>query len=398
MQWQLEQMGIDYVDLNSMEFNMLELSPVLQEQLSVWLLMHNPGSCDFAEHNIALKKLQAFVSTVAEGYKPNPYHCFLHAVDVSHGIFHYMILMQGELFLSMLEQFSMLVAAVCHDVGHIGFNNAFLTEVQHELAVRYNDRAPLENMHCCKTFEILAQPRVNVFSHVSKEQYADVRKLIIDVILHTDIAQHNHLVKELELLYEMNSRVFQKTDVDRLTEEEVELLSSSANKKLILKVLLHAADLSNPTKPWKIAAAWANRVLDEYFLQGDEEKLRGLPVGMLNDRTKVNKPSSQIGFIEFIIAPFVAVEVTNIPHTPLLAETCGTLQPRHNETSISGSFSVLACKKTSSSKQFSHTHTPESSFENLHIAARRGEDIPSMEHAQRKLVAQLAKVGGTLDC
>ena len=34
--------------------------------------------------------------------------------------------------------------------------------------------------------------------------------------------------------------------------------------------------------------AW--RVLEEFFNQGDEEKSLGLPVGMLNDRDKVNKP------------------------------------------------------------------------------------------------------------
>jgi hypothetical protein len=34
---------------------------------------------------------------------------------------------------------------------------------------------------------------------------------------------------------------------------------------------------------------------------------------MLNDRDKVNRPNSQIGFIEFIIAPLVAAEVKIFP-------------------------------------------------------------------------------------
>merc|ERR1719262_1383765 len=96
----------------------------------------------------------------------------MHAVDVVHTVFRYMTLMQADRLFSMLEQFAML------------------TEAQHDLAIRYNDKSPLENMHCCKLFEILAQPHVNVFSSCAQEQYRDVRKLAIDVVLHTDITQH----------------------------------------------------------------------------------------------------------------------------------------------------------------------------------------------------------------
>lgn len=31
-------------------------------------------------------------------------------------------------------------------------------------------------------------------------------------------------------------------------------------------------------------------MLDEFFEQGDEEKRLSLPVGMLNDREKINRP------------------------------------------------------------------------------------------------------------
>merc|ERR1719401_2649458 len=121
------------------------------------------------------------------------------------------------------------------------------------------------------------------------------------------------MVNQLELLYEMNSKVFENCTPGTLAEEEIALLTTADSKKLTMKVLLHAADTSNPSKPWNIAHEWAYRILDEYALQGDQEKKLGLQVQMLNDRVKVNRPTSQIGFIEFVIVPLVVAEVKIFP-------------------------------------------------------------------------------------
>eukprot|EP00747_Dinoflagellata_sp_TGD_P028843 gnl/TRDRNA2_/TRDRNA2_133520_c0_seq1.p1 gnl/TRDRNA2_/TRDRNA2_133520_c0~~gnl/TRDRNA2_/TRDRNA2_133520_c0_seq1.p1 ORF type:complete len:531 (-),score=132.12 gnl/TRDRNA2_/TRDRNA2_133520_c0_seq1:1-1593(-) len=287
MQWQLEEIGISFALLNSWDFNPIELDAVKQSQICTWLLMNNPGSSSYAESNVDMKRMRTFVEAAMAGYPDNIFHNWTHAVDVTHAIFRYCTLGQMELLFTAQEEFALLVAGTCHDLGHIGFNNSFLTESQHELAIRYNDRSPLENMHCCKLFELIAKPETNVFHKVSKDQFREVRKLMIDVVLHTDICQHPAMVKELELVYEMNSKVFDANQSGPLCEPEVEILSQGENKKLCGKLLVHAADTSNPTKPWEICQAWAFKVLDEYFAQGDLEKKRGLPVQMLNDRDKV---------------------------------------------------------------------------------------------------------------
>merc|ERR1712225_34893 len=82
---------------------------------------------------------------------------------------------------------------------------------------------------------------------------------------------------------------------------------------MLLNLLLHAADISNACKPWRVCSAWAYAVLDEFFNQGDKEKQLGITVQMLNDREKVNKPNSQIGFIEFIVSPLIAAEIKIFP-------------------------------------------------------------------------------------
>lgn len=76
-------------------------------------------------------------------------------------------------------------------------------------------------------------------------------------------------------------------------------------------------------KPWDLAQRIAYLCIDEFFAQGDLEKAAGIPVQMLNDRDKVNRPNSQIGFIEFVIAPMVEAIVHLFPPLDGLAENLG---------------------------------------------------------------------------
>jgi transposase len=38
---------------------------------------------------------------------------------------------------------------------HLGYNNDFLIQTDHELALIYNNNAPLENYHCANVFVIV---------------------------------------------------------------------------------------------------------------------------------------------------------------------------------------------------------------------------------------------------
>merc|ERR1712066_502654 len=67
--------------------------------------------------------------------------------------------------------------------------------------------------------------------------------------------------------------------------------------------ILHGADLSNTTKPFNIARQWTDRVLEEFFHQGDQERVLGRDFSPLCDRNSVSRASSQVGFINFIVKP-----------------------------------------------------------------------------------------------
>jgi hypothetical protein len=84
---------------------------------------------------------------------------------------------------SNLEIFAVLVAALGHDVGHPGVNNIFLVKAKDDLALRHNDKSPLENMHCSLLYEILSKPNSNIFAGLSESQWRESRKVILTTIL-----------------------------------------------------------------------------------------------------------------------------------------------------------------------------------------------------------------------
>ncbi len=40
--------------------------------------------------------------------------------------------------------------------------------------------------------------------------------------------------------------------------------------------MVHCSDLSNPTKPLDIYRQWVDRIMEEFFRQGDKEREQGL--------------------------------------------------------------------------------------------------------------------------
>ena len=67
--------------------------------------------------------------------------------------------------------------------------------------------------------------------------------------------------------------------------------------------MLHAVDVSHPTKRWELHQEWAARCMEEFFKQGDKERELGLDISPLCDRDTTQVAQSQIGFIDYIVVP-----------------------------------------------------------------------------------------------
>jgi cAMP-specific phosphodiesterase 4/calcium/calmodulin-dependent 3',5'-cyclic nucleotide phosphodiesterase len=72
----------------------------------------------------------------------------------------------------------------------------------------------------------------------------------------------------------------------------------------MLKAVVHAADIGNPTREFKVAEIWSKKIVQEFFYQGDRERVLGLDISFGCDRHTSNFANSQIGFIGFMIQPY----------------------------------------------------------------------------------------------
>ena len=101
-----------------------------------------------------------------------------------------------------------------------------------------------------------------MLSTFSDENKRATRHLWISMILETDMANHMKGMWGLE-------RQLKSTSSEPF---------SSKNYVNTLSLLLHACDLSNPTKQWNVYRRWTDLVMEEFFEQSKTEVELGIPV------------------------------------------------------------------------------------------------------------------------
>lgn len=188
--------------INSWEFNVLDFSNDELCEAVVYLL----STLDLLNvFNVDMEVLRTFLTTISGKYvNTNTYHNFKHGCDVCHTSYRLLLIPQLHVVFTDLEVFSVLIGALAHDVGHPGINNAFLVSTQHELALVHNDRSPLENMHCVVLYETLSKDSMNIFSGLSAADRKGARKIILTVILGTDMSHHFEQISKTQVLISMH--------------------------------------------------------------------------------------------------------------------------------------------------------------------------------------------------
>jgi hypothetical protein len=183
------------------------------------------------------------------------------------------------------ELLALIIAAAAHDVGHPGVTNSFLVQSDHALALQYNDKSVLENLHAAVVVRLLRGPDSPI-AHLAEHTQHAVRCLIIDLILATDLTQHFKIVGELKAATLVESR--------------------SVDTHLLCRAALKCADIGHPTKPLALHLEWSRRCFEEFYQQGDQERALGLPVSPFCDRYDRKEGKSQKGFIDALVRPLVS--------------------------------------------------------------------------------------------
>eukprot|EP01083_Nonionella_stella_P095972 269581_1 len=298
--------------------------------------------------------LWRFLEAVGEGYLDNPYHNKYHAVDVILNT-HYFF--QSEFLknhMTQWDQFAAYIGAVCHDLGHMGFNNGWYVNTAGTLALLYGDESVLENYHLNETFRLLSKKECNWMLSFPSSIRKYLATAIKECIIATDVKHHGAQVQQIQKMIDVfkedefhddfnhiqlqkcksvalyssiesiqndgfrlfvdderekefdgdhivNDMDFNIDDDDAKDEYKPRIGGILDERLFILGITIHSCDVANPCKPLELCKRWAQNYLNEAFMQGDRERFLGIPVSPGMDRDTTKLPNSQIGFIQYIV-------------------------------------------------------------------------------------------------
>ncbi|KAG0173439.1 High affinity cAMP-specific and IBMX-insensitive 3',5'-cyclic phosphodiesterase 9A [Apophysomyces sp. BC1034] len=326
----------------------------------------------FSALGVSASEFLDFLMDVDQGYLPNAYHSFYHAADVTMVLYHMLCHFEVEHYLSRVDMAALLIAALCHDIGHPGKNNNYQVNLNTDLAVRYNNKSVLESYSCSLTMELLTKHRLlRHVQHTSVKigvptSELQLRSFIIKMILATDMIFHYELQENMTGLLEIiNEReesmypeddyedgrlrdlfsnrgdkspisyfreqlYFKEEDEDVDEEEEEEevpgtgkddtpsqsaeiFLIDATKRQLLCQTVLHAADISNALRPWPVCQAWSQLVCEEFFGQGDAERLHGLQVSPSMDRNQTSQTTISLQFGDYVVSPYFEIFAALFP-------------------------------------------------------------------------------------
>eukprot|EP00798_Chlamydomonas_sp_ICE-L_P023999 gene23999-9571_t len=158
---------------------------------------------------------------------------------------------------------------------------------------------------------------------------------MIDLVLATDMKQHIALLASFGKAHRiapstenkshssyMRSRsagaaVSNKGNIAASTTQLVVPLDES-ERLMSLQVALKMADLGHLSAKLEVHLKWVTLLEEEFFLQGDSEMAKGLPVSTLSDRTKQGISKTQVGFFELFAIPMYDVFSQVFPGTKMM--------------------------------------------------------------------------------
>ncbi|WVQ71403.1 hypothetical protein IAR50_000938 [Cryptococcus sp. DSM 104548] len=288
-------------------------------------------------------------------HAPNPYHNYVHAIDVLQATYTFLLdigvvppfdymrewgpgkqvwkrsaeggesmgTKRARELIRPQDVLAVLVAAMGHDVGHPGLSNAFMKNAKVPLSQVYEDKSVLENMHCMLVVQLLRKHGFGFLIESSTASCAaratsggvdqkGFRKVLYSSILATDMSLHFAWIARLK---EFDDRL--KAGAVRGEEEE---------RVLICQALIKCADISNPSRPIDVSQHWSSVLLEEWAKQASLEHDLSLPVSVVASADAALQAKGQIGFIDLFTKPLFDAVSDALPELQRYADSCAANQ------------------------------------------------------------------------
>jgi len=263
-------------------------------------------------YNLDFDKVCNFFSEIGQGYhKDVPYHNEAHAASVLH--FTFALMTRGGVAAAMSQQIDFhmsclaaLVAAAIHDYDHLGVNNHYLEATNHDRAAGGAQHVN-EQHHLVCGLAVLNTPRCNFLEHFCHSDRSQFEDLVSALVLGTDAADDRHWREQFQqVLNDSPSSSFEASSYEQAV--------------LGLRIMLKCADLGHLATPWTEHCKWVDRLEQEFFEQGDQEKDLGFEeISFLMDREVSGVSQNQSGFFDFVASPLFHTLVKAFPNAqPML--------------------------------------------------------------------------------
>jgi hypothetical protein len=257
----------------------------------------------FTEFSISIGTFLRFLSAASAAYHNVPYHNWNHAMDVTQYI--YCLLKTGKITraLTKLELMALLVAGICHDMGHT--SKALASTTKSPLALLYKDQPVMEVSHCATAINTMALPNCDILAGLDDSQLHSFWELTIDCVMAMDMTQHTKIIDAA---------------VKNTSEKTAWDLTNPHCRVLLMKLIIKCADLSVLSRPFEVTSPWSSILVEECLASSDGEQLKGDGNSPISGRDSFELARNQINFAQAMGKPLIMAMVKAIPEFQPIAD------------------------------------------------------------------------------
>jgi hypothetical protein len=271
----------------------------------------NPSKIDLPKQ--VEDQLRLYVASIAAMHRDNHFHNFEHASHVMMSVSKLLSRIvapdevlssedDGQMASSLhdhtygitsdpLTQFSVVLAALIHDVDHSGVSNFQLIKENAKIATAFKNKSVAEQNSIILAWERLMESRFSVlrgYIYADPSDLKRFRQLMVNTVLATDIFD-----KELQSL--------RKNRWDKAFREAGAVTDSSAeddvNRKatIVIEHLIQASDVAHTMQHWHIYQKWNERLFMEMMVAHENDRMENNP--------SVGWYRGELGFFDNYVIP-----------------------------------------------------------------------------------------------